>query len=343
MRHETLMADKGFGAGLPVRVPSERIIWIDLVRGFCMLAILLHHTEMYYVGEAVIDYRLFVDNALCAFYFISGYLFLKKTPFDIHHKLVSIIKTLIIPYFIFMGVIAIPKALVHGTFVSVTDILFNILLGKESWFITALATAEFIFSILLYLSKHNKWILPTGVLLSLTSIILLTGNKQMIAHNYWNVMDGLLAVTFLYLGYLYHQFEEKIQFHLYYICILIMFLVFSKWMITKNDIYTYLGYVNISNYIVFMVDNIVAVLLIIQCCKLLPTIKPISWMGSHVIVYYFLCGGIPLTLSLLADKIGFSYHEIYMQVIIMLIAVYLVITLLAWLIYKYIPWVTGRL
>ena len=67
---------------------DKRKIWIDLVRGFCMLAILVHHTEMYYVGEAIIDYRFFADNALCTFFFISGLLsssylaifFIKKLP-----------------------------------------------------------------------------------------------------------------------------------------------------------------------------------------------------------------------------------------------------------------------
>ena len=49
-----------------------RKIWIDIVRGFCILAILLHHTEMYFVGEAVTDYRPYVDNALCTFYFMDG-------------------------------------------------------------------------------------------------------------------------------------------------------------------------------------------------------------------------------------------------------------------------------
>jgi hypothetical protein len=48
-------------------------------------------------------------------------------------------------------------------------------------------------------------------------------------------------------------------------------------------------------------------------------------------------------LSVLANKIGFSYRGIYAQVIVVLIAVYLLITLLTWLIYKYIPWATGRL
>lgn len=322
---------------------DKRKIWIDLVRGFCMLAILVHHTEMYYVGEAIIDYRFFVDNALCTFFFISGYLFYKETPFNLKYKLLSILKTIIIPYFIFMSVIALPKALAHGKFVSVSDSILSIVLGQQSWFITALATAEIIFSILIYLSKQYKWILPIGVLISFIGIIFLTGNEQMLAHNYWNIMDGLLAISFLYIGYLYHQKENVInRFPLYlYIIPFILFFI-SKWVIVEYKVYCYLGPVDIDNYPVFIVDNVLAILLITRLCKLLPDMKPISWMGSHVIVYYFLCGGVPLTLSVLANKIGFSYHTNYLQVIVVLIAVYLMITLLTWFIYKYIPWATGR-
>lgn len=322
---------------------DKRKIWIDLVRGFCMLAILVHHTEMYYVGEAIIDYRFFADNALCTFFFISGYLFYKETPFNLKYKLLSILKTIIIPYFIFMSVIALPKALAHGKFVSVSDSILSIVLGQQSWFITALATAEIVFSILLYLSKQYKWVLTIGVLISFIGIILLTGNEQMLAHNYWNIMDGLLAISFLYIGYQYHQKENVInRFPLYlYIIPFILFFI-SKWVIVEYKVYCYLGPVDIDNYPVFIVDNVLAILLITRLCKLLPDMKPISWMGSHVIVYYFLCGGVPLTLSVLANKIGFSYYGNYLQVIVVLIAVYLMITLLTWFIYKYIPWATGR-
>lgn len=322
---------------------DKRKIWIDLVRGFCMLAILVHHTEMYYVGEAIIDYRFFVDNALCTFFFISGYLFYKETPFNLKYKLLSILKTIIIPYFIFMSVIALPKALAHGKFVSISDSILSIVLGQQSWFITALATAEIIFSILLYLSKQYKWVLLIGVLISFIGIILLTGNEQMLAHNYWNIMDGLLAISFLYIGYLYHQKENVInRFPLYlYIIPFILFFI-SKWVIVEYKVYCYLGPVDIDKYPVFIVDNVLAILLITRLCKLLPDMKPISWMGSHVIVYYFLCGGVPLTLSVLANKIGFSYYGNYLQIIVVLIAVYLMITLLTWFIYKYIPWATGR-
>ena len=322
---------------------ERRLIWIDLVRGFCMLAILIHHTEMYYVGKAIIDYRLYVDNALCIFFFISGYLFYKESNFNIKYKLIAIFKSIIIPYFTFMSVIALPKAMVHGTFISLSDSLLNIILGKESWFITALATAEILFSILISWSKRYKPILPIGVFVSLITIILLTGNEKLLSNNYWNIMDGLLAISFLYIGFLYHQNEDSINSipQWSYFILFILFLI-SKCIIIEYETYCFLGPVNIDNYPVFLVDNLLAIILIVRLSKLLPDIKPISWMGSHVIVYYFLCGGIPLILSSIANKIGFTYQGIYLQVIFIICLVYIIITIITWFIYRYLPWATGR-
>lgn len=325
------------------KMTLTRKIWIDLVRGFCMLAILLHHTEIYFVGEAVIDYRLYVDNALCTFFFISGYLFYKNSPFDIKYKFRAIIRTIIIPYFIFMTIIAFPKALAHGEFTSVSTIVISILLGQESWFITALVTVEILFSVLLYCNEYHKWILPTCVITTLAISIILNENEFLLAHNYWNVKDGLLAVSFLYIGYLYHQKEEIINRikTFYYIIILLLFII-SKIAIIKYGIECYLGPVFINNFAVFIIDNLFAIILITKLCKTLPNIKPISWVGSHVIVFYFLCGGVPLIISAVAHKIGFTYNEIYLKVITVYLFVCLFSSILTWIIYKYFPWITGR-
>lgn len=43
---------------------SSHIIWVDYVRAVCIIAILLFHTEMYYVGDTVIPYSIYVENAL---------------------------------------------------------------------------------------------------------------------------------------------------------------------------------------------------------------------------------------------------------------------------------------
>lgn len=40
----------------------QRKHWIDLLRGICMLAILLDHTEIYYTGTNIINYNAYVVN-----------------------------------------------------------------------------------------------------------------------------------------------------------------------------------------------------------------------------------------------------------------------------------------
>ena len=69
---------------------NKRKHWIDLLRGFCMVAILLDHTEIYYTGDNIIGYNYYVANVLVAFFFLSGYLFYKDTPFSLQLKLKAI-------------------------------------------------------------------------------------------------------------------------------------------------------------------------------------------------------------------------------------------------------------
>ena len=323
----------------------QRKLWIDLARGLSMLAILVHHTEIYYTDLAIIDYRLYVNNALCTFFFISGYLCYKKKAFQLKEKLSSILRTIVLPYFIFMSLIAFPKAIIHGRFDSVGNVILNIITGRESWFITALAISELIFSILIFLSSKRKVILPIGIIITLICVILFGNYESIQTHNYWNIIDAFLALSFLYMGYIYHQKEYIIQRYCNSLTCFILFLliIISKYIIITHNIFCYLGPVNIDNYPIFFLDNIAFILLLIVICKLLPNIKPISWMGSHVIVYYFLCGGVPLILSLCARRIGFAYNGNYFKVFAILISVYLCITLLTWLIYRYVPVITGRI
>ncbi len=54
---------------------SNRLLWADIIKGICMMAILLFHTEVYYAGQEIIPYHCYVTNALLAFFFISGFFF----------------------------------------------------------------------------------------------------------------------------------------------------------------------------------------------------------------------------------------------------------------------------
>lgn len=69
----------------------KRIGWIDNLRGFCMLAILLDHTESYYLDYHIINQNLYLTDALVFFFILSGYLMYKpQQQFCIAHKMKSI-------------------------------------------------------------------------------------------------------------------------------------------------------------------------------------------------------------------------------------------------------------
>lgn len=115
----------------------QRKHWIDLLRGICMLAILLDHTKIYYTGINIIDYNAYVVNALIIFFMLSGYLMHKATSFDIRKKIKSIAQTLLLPYFIFSALISLPKNLVHGNYLYVLAafLIVYVITTILTWFI----------------------------------------------------------------------------------------------------------------------------------------------------------------------------------------------------------------
>ena len=156
----------------------QRKHWIDLLRGICMIAILLDHTEIYYTGINIIDYNVYVVNALTIFFMLSGYLMYKETGFDFRNKMKSITQTLLLPYFIFSTLILFPKNLIHGNEINFMNILEQIILGQASWFIASLCIAEVIFATSIWITRGKDMALFIVSMLGFTiSIYLSQGNQ----------------------------------------------------------------------------------------------------------------------------------------------------------------------
>lgn len=159
---------------------DQRKRWIDCLRGFCMMAILLFHAEIYYTGTSIIGYNLYVSDALYLFFMLSGYLLYKKAGMiDIKYKLKSVLRNLLWPYFIFTSVMAVPKALAHGERVdNVWVLVQNVVTGQASWFIAALIVAEILFVITLRLCRGSLFALGSVCVLSFccSALLALNGN-----------------------------------------------------------------------------------------------------------------------------------------------------------------------
>ena len=316
----------------------QRIGWIDFLRGISMILILVFHTEMYYKEYDVTPYYIYTTNAIILFYFISGYLFYQNNTFQWQKRIVSIVRSLLIPYFIFTALIAVPKLLIRQTNIDWIEIVYSILTGRASWFIAALIVGELFFSYLLLKTRGKLAWLSIDVACCFIIYYIIPFNQ----YNYWQWQDALLTVTFLYSGYVFHQYQER--FHTInkplYSSLLLLILILIK--VYEYHVDLPMRNIAIENVALYLADAVVWLLFVISIIKYIPHIRMIEWTGQHCIVYYFLAGGCPLIVSMVFNKIGFAYEGYLYRYVLATIFVYLMATGLTWLIYKYIPFITGK-
>ena len=306
-----------------------------------MLSILLDHTEIYYTGSNLIPYDWYVSNVLIVFFFLSGYLMYKQQGFSLKHKLTSIGHSLLLPYLLFTAVLALPKAFVHGWSIDWKSVLLPILTGRASWFIATLIVSEIVFSLFLWITREK--VIPLFLLsfCALVGSVLLT--KQSTDYP-WCINNALQAVLFLYIGWFYQCRKElfnRINTPLY-TSFLFISLIIIKGYATYKGVHTMIYPMSIDSYFLFFLDMLTSIFLLVNVCKQLPRCKLVEWVGAHSIVYYFVCGGVPLCLSLALDKVGLDYHGAYYSVLIAYALVCIVASGIVAIVYRYLPFMLGK-
>jgi len=64
--------------------------------------------------------------------------------------------------------------------------------------------------------------------------------------------------------------------------------------------------------------------------------------GRRSIVYYFFSSGVPTALTAVFSRLGYTYRGCYVEILVVFLLNLLLITLVTWAIYRYLPWTTGR-
>ena len=306
----------------------QRVGWIDFLRGISMILILVFHTEVYYKEYDVTPYYIYTTNAIILFYFISGYLFYRPESFSLKKKAIAIVRSLLVPYFIFTTLIGISKVLIRNENIDWIEIIVNILSGRASWFIAALIVGELFFALLLTKTRGKITWLLTDAIACLIIYYVIPFNQ----HNYWQWQDALLAVTFLSVGYICHRYDNHfntINKPLYSLLLLLILIIIKVY---EYHVDLPMRNIAIENIPLFLADAFIWILLIISIISYIPRCKMIEWTGRHCIVYYFLCGGCPLIISMLMNKIGIPYNGYFYRYLLALLLVYLLITALTWII-----------
>lgn len=315
-------------------------MWIDMAKGFAMLSILLFHTDSYNFEELLIPYEYYVENFLALFFFVSGFLFYREeNEFNIRHKFKSILKTIVLPYFIFTSLMSIPKALVYGNDLS-ADIITNILFGQASWFVTALVIAEILFSLLILASRRNKYIMPAVCfILGITAVYFTP------SFNFWHFHNAMLAMPYIYLGYIYHKYEIPVTWFVnnkVFVCAGTVLLVAMKYMEHTTGLRMLFEPVIVTSFLLFFIDTMMFITLFILLIKHIRPYKMICWTGRNSLVYYFLCGGVPLLTNRILNIMGINYGDNIIILIILTVIVYFITTAITKFIVRYIPFVTGK-
>ena len=334
---------------------APRLLWIDLLRGFLMLAIIFDHTEICFTGDNIVPYRMYVPDVLMAFFFLSGYLFYRPEGFRLRHKLHSWLRGVLMPYFIFTSALALPKAWLHGADGSLSDLLLTILTGQGSWFIASLAVAELLFCLLLWLSRaHWRWLAGAG----LFAVALAYGfgtRRLAFEANWWHVNEAVVALPSLLLGYMAHRFDKlgtRWRLGLFAL-LLVLSLPVNVLVASSSWPSVLVGALVLPR--LFLVKNALSVLLLyllftisqrdgVRWVELMPRwfAAMVSWTGRRSIVYYFFSSGVPTALTAVFSRLGYTYRGCYAEVLVVFLLNLLLITLVTWAIYRYLPWTTGR-
>lgn len=259
------------------------------------------------------------------------------------------------PYFIFTSALALPKAWLHGADGSLSDLLLTILTGQGSWFIASLAVAELLFCLLLWLSRARwRWLAGAG----LFAVALAYGfgtRRLAFEANWWHVNEAVVALPSLLLGYMVHRFDSlgtRWRLGLFALLlvlslpvnvlvassswpsVLVGALVLPRLFLVKN------AFSVLLLYLLFTISQRDGVRWVEQMPRWLAAM--VSWTGRRSIVYYFFSSGVPTALTAVFSRLGYTYRGCYAEVLVVFLLNLLLITLVTWTIYRYLPWTTGR-
>lgn len=259
------------------------------------------------------------------------------------------------PYFIFTSALALPKAWLHGDGGSLSDLLLTILTGQGSWFIASLAVAELLFCLLLWLSRARwRWLAGAG----LFAVALAYGfgtRRLAFEANWWHVNEAVVALPSLLLGYMVHRFDSlETHWRLgLFALLLVLSLPVNVLVASSSWPSVLVGALVLPR--LFLVKNALSVLLLyllftisqrdgVRWVELMPRwlAAMVSWTGRRSIVYYFFSSGVPTALTAVFSRLGYTYRGCYAEVLVVFFLNLLLITLVTWAIYRYLPWTTGR-
>lgn len=303
-----------------------------------MLCVLFAHCIAYYGIEATWEAFWFQPFYVSAFFFVSGYLFVSKYLNDVtdrwqHIKsgLTKVFFHIVIPTVIFSALLYLPKLFFNGGDANILDFLSATVGGDSFWFTSAIAVAQVLILLSVYLLHIRK-----EIVLFLGSILFAAGGFIISRYDAdvfpWFYKSGMLATLFMALGGLYRQYEAKIERFIRpkFIAIGVLALYVMCIVLFGGEGQILCGNIQLNYNLMGWIATLLGIFAVVYCSKCLPEIKFVSFIGQNSLVFYFLCGLLPASVSTLAlklvpDRNWFVLFGIYIVVILLATVLVLII------------------
>lgn len=273
----------------------KRIEWLDYAKGIGIILVIYGHT---YVPDLFNVWLCSFHMPL--FFILSGFTFPSYQRYDSKDFLLKKVKSLVIPYVVFVSCLVLWKLIqiiiFGGSIGSVIKAIIGIFIqirttsyGPGAWFLPTLFIAEIIVYHIINIF-HNK-----DKLLLVSSIILLFSGyvycEYIDIKLPWGIDASVVASSFIILGYLV---KKNFWFYIhnsksFKICGLFfiipnIFFAFFNYRIMDRTVGMWSN--NYGNLIYFVLSAISGTVFIIWFCMKIKSINFILEIGQHSLVYY---------------------------------------------------------
>ena len=328
---------------------KKSIVWINTLKALCILAVFLVHTQSYY-GKGLGNANMFIHTFYVnAFFFVSGYLLFWKqlsspkrdetrgqymTSGGGRLLLLNIVYRIAIPSTLFSAIEFFPSCIIQGRGIDIGFALYKTIGGGTYWFTSALVVAELILLVLLCTRKKNIWFYAGGsFVLGIAGLTIV--KLGILQSGIWAWRQGLIALVFLAFGGLYWKYENSIdKLMRWWFVLLLLFIYVVMVMGLKGYNDPLVSTLTIQP--LGFVTSAIACLLLVWLCKILPEMKPLTFIGQNSLGFYFMSGVLPITFSMVAHRL---VHEKSVWIMFFICVACLIAAYVAVFIINRLPWI----
>lgn len=330
---------------------KQRVAWIDVMKGYCMLFVMLHH----FGDLPQVYYSFYAPFFLTAFFVSGGITFSIKRGWASFY--ISRILTLLVPLFLLGAINILSSAIISfNEQVNIGQQLLDLVVqqgtgGHRLWFIAAMFVYSCVFYPIAKLCNGKNWL----VLI----IICVFAIANMLVNNLvdygalpWHIETLGIGVFWIGLGFLLKGTLNKINDVVTgnlkgWLILLVVFAVYIAFL--SFDVFvldlTYISFADFKHPVTFILTNIAGTLFIALFSMMTAKLKFLQFIGRNTLFYFAFHGKIQSLLTVFLNKLNFValMSDIWFITVIVLVLLEAVILIIPCILFNdFLPFTVGK-